>query len=595
MSAMRKRLNMVRSEEGIAIVIAMMVLLLIGIFAATVATGSVSLSRHANKDKNQKKALAAAEAGMRRMMFMLNKTGESLCTPADLQSGDITVPGGITVSGALQYDCARSEFLNQALGNGASYSTYMTPILSATAVSTNLQLNSCIGLPIDDLRLSGGDIVRTIPINQRCITSFGSAGDVQVRTEARVAALFASQLFKVGLTGRERTCIAGISSGCPVNNGGGGGQGQAQIFSDIGSNVLIDTGAIETCGNRFIAPGGQALNGANCTTVPYPGANFPSGLPTKSSYTCLNAAGCPPGTVVSNPQPPPDVDIYFKNYQTTRCINSPDPTVCTATLPVGLPVGSVVTGDTSTVNDIGKLAALFPPSPTGDTNCKVAQGAGYDSATRTLNLNGCKDILLPPGTYNVCAITNTGNLSTFGAKATVDPLTNPNLLNPVILMLDSSARTGSGCSGIADFIMGNNSSLVVPTLPAPTSSPDALAFEIFAKGNPNCADWSTIAVCSNAPQAPHRIQISNGGAGASVGAGIFAPNSEVAIQNSGNSKVTLTGAFYARWLDISNGFQFREDPRYSTQSGPADVKPYSRTAWRQCPSSGFSGTVRSGC
>lgn len=604
----RSRWRSLQSDDGIAIIVAIMVILVVGIFAATVATSSVSLSRSANTDRDSKKALAAAEAGMRRMLYLLNTRGEDLCLPTDLSTGDITVPvgsGSVTISGAARYDCAKPELVDQPLGNGMSYSVYMSPILAASAPALELQVTSCVGLPLDDLTLIGGPITRVIPVNQRCVTSIGKSNDVTRRIEARVAALTATQLFKVGLTGRDRTCIAGISSECPLG-GGGGGQGNdpSLIRSDIGSNVLVDTGNIRTCGNRYIAPGGEARNGADCL-APYPGAPgefYPVQIPSKSTFTCPSpsnptATSCPPGTVVSNPQPPPNVVLFFESYRETRCLNVTGS--CNPPPPSTLP-GANVNDDTTTVNDNLLLPAVIAAEPNCQTN--GANRAQYDSTTRILNLNGCKNILLPSGTYNLCNITNTGNLQQFGAN----PSTTSSVA-PVVIMFDGSNRRtsagadASGCGATADIALGgNNMSLIVPSLPASynlndgSQMPDSLALQIFAIGNPACDGWSSTTACTNAGQAPHRITIANAGAGANIGVGIFAPNSQFAINNSGNGQL-MTGAFYARWLDMKNGFEFQEDPRYTTQAFPPVIKQYARTTWRECPPGGFSGTVRSGC
>lgn len=545
------RAEPLKAENGIAMIVALLVLVVIGIFAATVATSSVSLSKSANNDRNSKKAFAAAEAGMRRMLYMLNKQGETICAVATLPAG--------------KFDCAP---LTGTLGNGVTYETSISPVLD-NAVS-GLGQDTCIGQEIPSIILQAGTETRTVPVLQRCITSIGTAHGKVRRTQARVAAAFATQLFKVGLTGRERTCVAaGGDPGCPAISGNGGGN--TQIFSDIGSNILIRTANnVETCGNMLTAPGGSS-SGGPCNRI-FPGAIFPPALPTNSTYTCPNGTPpsgppCQPGQIEANPQSPPDVTSFFTSYLAARCLNI----VGTCTL---LPSGATSDGDTSTLNDNTALASAV-----------TACGGSYDSSTRIVDLDPpgagrCSgDLLLPPGVFNVCGIVDFGNNMNFGSSAT-DPL------NPTVVLLDSSARTGSLCSSIENFTMGNNSTV---------RSADPLAFEIFAYGNPNCAGWVSDTQCTNSGQRPHQILINNSGSSSGrLGAGVFAPNSELMVANSGNSTNEMVGAFYARWLDIGNGFQFREDPRYTTQIFPPKIKLYSRSAWRECLPTAPS-SYRSGC
>jgi hypothetical protein len=141
----------VKGEEGVAMIVAIGALTVISILVALVANGATTLSNGSERDRHSKRAIAAAEGGLRQAMFKLN----------NLAPGDGSCVG--TWDAAL--NSCKSE--GQTLGNGTTYSYYMTKIpYTAT----------CAGLPPE------GDPNVAI----RCITVEATAAGVSRRIQARV-------------------------------------------------------------------------------------------------------------------------------------------------------------------------------------------------------------------------------------------------------------------------------------------------------------------------------------------------------------------------------------------------------------------------
>jgi len=581
-------------EDGVAIIVATGVLLVLGLFSAVVATTASSLNDSSVNDRHSKRAFAAAEAGVRYASYLLTEQGAALCT----------TPLGSTTVGQIPGNPAGGAYCapqSKNLGNNTRFETFVTPELGTLGTS----LNECAGLALSPLTVTHPAIgTRAIPFRQQCVLSYGFSGDQVRRVRMRVAALTEQQLFKVGLTGRERTCIASGTSPCDAL--AGQGPGRSLVLSDVGSDKHIDTGASVTCGTLYTATGSSS--GGDCDRV-FPPVSLPlcSSLPTGSTtsctlstYTCPNTVDpdpdppCAPGRETANPQPIPEVLPLFRSARRTRCVAASDLAACLAN-------GTLLAdADTKTTNNNDTLNAQIAP---------VCGGPGtYYSSTpanpRVLDLRGCtggQTVRLSPGTYNFCRVRFPNNLQ-FGASTTATPT------DPVIIMLDSIYRAmdrdnlpaGDNDEGECgntnfDFIQGNNSALV---------SPDPLALQIYAYGNPACT--ATGQTCS------HKIHLQNSGR---LAAGIFAPDSQLLIENSGttgggggggtgdcvndidtsNQACEMVGAFYARWLDIGRGFEFTEDARFRTIVTPVQSLGFNRSAWRECSPTPTGTTIDSGC
>jgi type II secretory pathway pseudopilin PulG len=208
-------------QRGIAVPVVLGVLLVISVFAATLASVSLQSSHDATKDRNSIRALAAAQAGIAMANYRINKLH-----PAD----DMCVTDVVSAPNAGA-DCSYSE----SVGNGASYTYYVTQKIPAAS--------GCASLP-------GTPATGT----HRCITSIGTVGGAVRRIQARVSALPATPpLFPIhGLLGLDYVYAK--------NNLDFGS-------ADLGSNRLIDLGNNDDFGHAQLGPGAIC----NCGGANYSG------------------------------------------------------------------------------------------------------------------------------------------------------------------------------------------------------------------------------------------------------------------------------------------------------------------------------------
>jgi Tfp pilus assembly protein PilX len=250
MSRLRDHVRQVRlgSEDGVAMIIAMIVLLIMsGLVTAAVAT-STQTNGSTRRDAFKKNALEAAEAGLQIATYRLNmlRPDNSHCV------GDAAALPDSTGW------CASSSY---TLGNGSTYQYYTTPVLSSTG--------TCVGLTVSD----------TTNISNRCITAIGTTNGITARSQIRVAAFGAVPLFPVpGITG-----LNGLTDGDSAQVGGT----EASNKNVTGGNIsTVITGGVE------LGPGAAYTGGA--TVVQY---RLPNPLvlgpvdPGTSNQTSL--ANCP--------------------------------------------------------------------------------------------------------------------------------------------------------------------------------------------------------------------------------------------------------------------------------------------------------------
>lgn len=213
---------LLRREEGISLPVTMGVMFVLLVISAAAAAGTVKLTSTSADDRDSKRALAAAEAGIRSAVYRINKLAptNSLCV-----TDVLTLP----VAG----ECPVHQ---EDLGNGASSGTVVTPTLNLT--------DDCAGLPI----ATNED---GLVIVQRCVTSTGRVGGVSRRVQARVAAYQGQPLFPVG-------GILGVDSVKIGNSSSVGGQ--------IGSNGQVTVGNSGSTGDIVLGPSAPAPASGSSTT-----------------------------------------------------------------------------------------------------------------------------------------------------------------------------------------------------------------------------------------------------------------------------------------------------------------------------------------
>lgn len=173
-----------RQEEGIALPVAIMSIVLVGILSAVLASTSVQLNDTSTRDRDSKRALAAAEAGMNTALDRLNRL-LPLSSQA-LADGPITVLASAQVFNRVGFESGITIQAGQSppssderSGNGGTFHYYVSPALGASANGCNNPVGVGVGTTNATLLASG------VTILERCITSVGVVNGVVRRIQRK--------------------------------------------------------------------------------------------------------------------------------------------------------------------------------------------------------------------------------------------------------------------------------------------------------------------------------------------------------------------------------------------------------------------------
>src|SRR5436190_15372354 len=148
---MRRRLA---TEDGAAVIITLIILLLIFALAGTVTVQALSMNNDVRRATGSQRAFQAAQSGIDRALGRIN-----VLKPADTQC--VT---DVVAAAAPDGWCANTT---EMVGNGEAYTYRVTPGLASGA--------PCAGDPLPNTAVS------------RCIVSIGTADGTQARIRTRVA------------------------------------------------------------------------------------------------------------------------------------------------------------------------------------------------------------------------------------------------------------------------------------------------------------------------------------------------------------------------------------------------------------------------
>ena len=236
-------MRLFREQTGVALATALGVLTVLSITSASVFAVSTRLNTTSTSSRDAKRALAAADAGLEAASFRMNELGlqaTSKCfTTEPVSTGTGTDP--VTGTAPAAGECPG---VTEDLGNGGSYTYYVTPELDEGDV--------CAGVPVNYTDSEG-----KVTVTQRCVTSIGTVNGERRRIQARVASYIGAQLFPVG-------GILAIN-GITVNN-------TAIVSGVLGSNGQINLG------NNSVVSGGIELGTAS-TPLPMLGNGSTLGGP----------------------------------------------------------------------------------------------------------------------------------------------------------------------------------------------------------------------------------------------------------------------------------------------------------------------------
>ncbi len=208
------------SEEGVALVLSIMVLMVSGALAAVAAGSALEATDNSRQDRKVKQAIAAADAGMDVALYRLNKFA-GLLDPS-VQCVVSNPPTGILTAEVVQLDgWCRSQ--TEEMGDGASF-TYQ--------VSAPLRIED-----------AGQDVW------ERKVISSGTVGTVRRRAATVVKAPTGQALFSDAVFSHEDL---------PLRN-------SAHVYGSVRSNGnVITENSAQVCGNVTFGPGKQFTGGSQC-------------------------------------------------------------------------------------------------------------------------------------------------------------------------------------------------------------------------------------------------------------------------------------------------------------------------------------------
>lgn len=234
-----------KSQEGVALPVAMSMMLVISLFVVAFFTTALQVNETSIEDRSTKRALAAAEAGLHMAMYRLNGIGSN--QPAQC----------LTTTWVALPATGQCPALTETVGNRASYTYYVTPEISQLPAAQR----SCILLPS-----------QTLGNTDRCITVIGTSDGVQRRVQVRASTLTAATSYKtVGLMSKS-LMHAGNSAELTSNVGVNGIAhfgNSAKTFSN--SSIGITGAILRAPGSTYQTSGsGQVIAGGQQTvTTPF--------------------------------------------------------------------------------------------------------------------------------------------------------------------------------------------------------------------------------------------------------------------------------------------------------------------------------------
>lgn len=199
---MRARRALAR-EEGVALTTALMIIVLISAFAAVMAHGALNANEASSRDRDSKRALAAAQAGVNTALARLNRVvpRDWQCladAPTEVQSQATEY---VRLTLRVQVDpgyCGPSSI--ERAGTRERFHWYLTPAVSSLGSGCANPLGVAANVSRATLLASG------LSVLERCITVVGSANAVNRRVQVPVYSTL--RLFS-GVTAAERLEVRG--------------------------------------------------------------------------------------------------------------------------------------------------------------------------------------------------------------------------------------------------------------------------------------------------------------------------------------------------------------------------------------------------
>ena len=554
-----------RNEDGVALVVAIMTLVVGLLLATAVVLAATGASFNTNRDTGVKRAFEAAQAGLQQTAYDMNTLlNSSSLLPSVLQDKCIA---GATVNGQTQEQLADptiylSSVINayvdcgpytQSLGNGAFYTSWTSRTLGNSG-------QSCTGATIGTTQL----------VTDRCIVAQGIVcppsystptcpNPVIHRVEERLAASTGKPLFPLqGIIAPNGVLIR--NTGTVNGNISTNEQLAMQQSAKVPNPVTLSTSPLApypTISNSALLGTGLACNSTNA--VLFTSTNtWPA--------TCVQRYtinGQPGGFSLSDDPPP--YPEYTDDGRIT-CAQS----------------GQSCPHDTFSTSS----GACFVNA----NGC-----ATWNPTTRSLSIPNGVTWTIGGGTYNFCTFNMTGGNS--GTQAV--------LANGVKteIFIDSPANTsyspvsGQCPAGTGTITEGQGAAFVnnSPPLPGSPLAHDTTALFIYVYGNISPVSDQQAVYNSNSSNLNGNTTDSScvqfGQSGNFYGT-VYAPESDVKITNTGQT----FGGIAGRTVTFDNPGTFTQDVNVTNLITTAIRALYFRSGWTECyPQPTVSTNPMSGC
>jgi Tfp pilus assembly protein PilX len=228
----------IKDEQGIAVIVAIGVITVTGLFAGALISASTLFLHSSSKDSYNKKALAAAQAGLNAAVYRFSRINSA---PSGSFSNNCITDREVAWSNTAPHCPEATGYFNVT---GATSKYYMTADLSTALTGMSTVATEC----------------GSAGAGERCLTAVGTVNGVTRRLQERVKAL---DLFNIhGLLGLKKV---------DINSSESWGGPNFQVTSDTGSNGSIKYGEnVNAPGSPygcFLGPAGTAP--AGCAVTKY--------------------------------------------------------------------------------------------------------------------------------------------------------------------------------------------------------------------------------------------------------------------------------------------------------------------------------------
>jgi Tfp pilus assembly protein PilX len=526
---MRKiMLQKLKSEGGIALIVALGVLLIMLMLTGVVLNSAVDLSASASRDVSSKRAFEAAQAGLQATLYRMNMNINSAEGKVEELNKDC-VGGAKDQVEPPKSSASGSSCLpyTETLGNGASYTSWTTSVFEG--------IGKCAGAAVGSSKV----------VAERCITSEGiverGGQKIKHRVQERVTSFDGRPVFR----------YSGI-----VGEYGVLAQQSAEIKGTVASN-----GTIESANTAKIEKGILGPEGA-----PNPPVQKNSSEIGQCSPKCLVASEWAKFTPVEPPKVEPEK-------------NAKGEVIGDLTPEGNARITNAFTGCKATP---GPPEVKCPPhdnfTKKNGEPCTIAAECGWNPVTRTLELTVGETWEIQGEQYNLCHLI----LKAGKAKLAKGVSTS--------IYLDSKSdptEWGKECTEVGSPLEVNGSAEFInesPPLPGSPLKYNTTALEIWIFGPSN--DVGTPSLSNNACVPSVTRTCITLGQGSEFYGTVYAPTSDIKVEN----KAGTAGSIEGQIVIYNNPGKFTQDNNVESIVTTGALGTYYSSDWHECKSEPVSSS-----